>query len=276
MIIGDLIPIGGSGTLQPSEAIAPETFYNDDGKQVGTMVNRGAVVLTPSSVDQPIVVGYHNGLGKCAAVVVPVANVKVGTTIAGQAGTMPDKSGNVGAPYALFQDTTAGIQVYPPTGYYPQGAAYVAVSDPDYVASNILAGKDIFGLVGTAVDGAGMKKIASGVTLSISGSNPWTYLDGTTGGSNFLSVTGLSFKPSKVIIKYLNGGYEYLVVYEEMSGGSYAKSVMCINGMGNAGGSPINFVWHIKGDVAPVSVFNGGFYLPTYHYSANCTWTAIE
>lgn len=66
-------------------------------------------------------------------------------------GTMPNKSGNVGAPYALYQDVTPGLQVYPPTGYYPQGAAYVAVNDANYIPGNILSGKTIFGLAGTAL-----------------------------------------------------------------------------------------------------------------------------
>jgi hypothetical protein len=140
------------GNAVVADVLASKTFSNDDDTGlVGTMPNRGAVAITPSASAQAIQAGYHNGSGSVAAVVVPVANVLTGTTIAGQAGTMVNRS-------IAYQDATAidgtnnGVLfLRPPVGYYDGvGAlAWVKRSDANFLASNIKKSVALFGKTGT-------------------------------------------------------------------------------------------------------------------------------
>lgn len=68
-----------TGTATPSDVLAGKDYSNDDGEQVGTMPNNGAVTITPSNVDQTIAVGYHNGSGKVKALVLEAGDVLFAT-----------------------------------------------------------------------------------------------------------------------------------------------------------------------------------------------------
>ena len=61
-------------TAKAGDILAPETAYVNGVKVTGTMPNRAAVSITPSSVDQVIPAGYHNGSGKVLAVSEEVYN----------------------------------------------------------------------------------------------------------------------------------------------------------------------------------------------------------
>lgn len=77
----------GFGDVLAGKHFSAGTNYNT----AGAMPNNGAITITPSGSTQAIPAGYHNGSGQVSAVVVPVANVLTGTTIAGVAGTMPNQ-----------------------------------------------------------------------------------------------------------------------------------------------------------------------------------------
>ncbi|MEK4606537.1 hypothetical protein [Geobacillus sp. FSL W8-1251] len=115
---------GGSGNAQPSDVLSGKTFTNDSGEQTGTMPNIGAITITPTTIDQTIPAGYHNGSG-------------------------------------------------------------IVKGDPDLIPANIKQGVDIFGVVGTLVEG---KRWASGTF--------------TTSEKTY-TVSGLAFKPSIVLV-YVN------------------------------------------------------------------------
>ncbi|TGE33313.1 hypothetical protein [Desulfosporosinus sp. Sb-LF] len=144
--------------------------------QAGTMVNRGAVVITPSNASQTIAVGYHNGSGSVSAVTVPVANVLTGTTIAGQAGTMPE-NGALGTYIPSSSPQTI------PAGHTSGGTvAGVAVT-----AGHLLAGDTVAGTAGTMPN-----KTASATVITPSGSDqaiPQGYYPGTTGDGKVAAVT---------------------------------------------------------------------------------------
>lgn len=57
--------LGGSatGNATVSQVLSGRTFTNDEGEQIGTMANRGAITYTPTTTDFPIVEGYHSGSG---------------------------------------------------------------------------------------------------------------------------------------------------------------------------------------------------------------------
>ncbi|MFN2427955.1 MAG: hypothetical protein ABR587_16080, partial [Candidatus Binatia bacterium] len=55
-----------SGTAAVGDVLAGETFTSTAGLgATGTMPNNGAVTLTPTTSDQAIAAGYHNGSGEC-------------------------------------------------------------------------------------------------------------------------------------------------------------------------------------------------------------------
>ncbi|WP_052350784.1 hypothetical protein [Paenibacillus gorillae] len=110
---------GGSGTAQPNNVLAGQTFSNNQGDHSGTMINQGALTLSPSGSNVVLIPeGYHNGQGKVNKVTVPAANVLAGTTIAGVTGTIPVRTG-IQPPKqqsALWGD--GDMAVYLNTGYY--------------------------------------------------------------------------------------------------------------------------------------------------------------
>ena len=63
--IGDLIPIGAVGDAQKADVLEGKTFSSEiEGVDItGTMPNNGARIITPSSANQNIQQGYHNGEG---------------------------------------------------------------------------------------------------------------------------------------------------------------------------------------------------------------------
>ena len=54
---------GGGGNASVGDVLTGKTFSNEIGEQVGTMPNRGSLILTPSTAQQSIPAGYHNGSG---------------------------------------------------------------------------------------------------------------------------------------------------------------------------------------------------------------------
>jgi hypothetical protein len=54
---------GGSGTATAPDILTGKTASTDTGDLTGTMVDRGAMTITPGTTAQTIPVGYHNGSG---------------------------------------------------------------------------------------------------------------------------------------------------------------------------------------------------------------------
>lgn len=83
---------GGGGNAQPGDVLSGKTFTNDAGEQVGTMPNRGAMIITPGTSNITIPVGYHNGSGYVKGDQNLVAsNIKQGVSIFGVLGTLKPK-----------------------------------------------------------------------------------------------------------------------------------------------------------------------------------------
>jgi hypothetical protein len=80
---------GGGGTAQPEDVLSGKTFTNDNGEQTGTMENHGAIIIIPSTVNQVIPQGYHNGLGivEGSPNLLP-ENIKSGVNIFGVVGSL--------------------------------------------------------------------------------------------------------------------------------------------------------------------------------------------
>ena len=80
--------ISKDATAGTGDVLSGKTFYQGGAKKTGTMPNRGAVVITPSTQNQTIPAGYHNGQGyvKGDVNLVP-ANIAEGKTVFGVQGT---------------------------------------------------------------------------------------------------------------------------------------------------------------------------------------------
>jgi hypothetical protein len=89
---------------------------------------------------------------------------KTATTDAGDiVGTMPDKSGANTAALASY-GYSGGLQLRPPAGYYDGVSGTTVYSeDPDFIASNFLANKNVFGLQGAIplMSGANQQAVQS-------------------------------------------------------------------------------------------------------------------
>ena len=139
------------------------------GTQTGTMPNNGAVTITPTTTNQAIALGYHDGWGYCEGDLdLLAANIVSGTVIfevtgsavvatgdavagdvltgksfsrAGQAGingTMPDNGAMTITPTTTNQAIALG---------YHNGSGEV-LGDTDLVSGNIKSGENIFGVDG--------------------------------------------------------------------------------------------------------------------------------
>ncbi|MBI5504083.1 MAG: DUF1566 domain-containing protein [Deltaproteobacteria bacterium] len=80
-----------AGTAAADDVLTDKTFSSTAGLGVtGTMVNNGAVTLTPTTTDQAIAAGYHDGSGKCSGDAdLAAANIKNGVDLFGLVGSLP-------------------------------------------------------------------------------------------------------------------------------------------------------------------------------------------
>lgn len=196
------------------DVLSGKTFYQGGTKKTGTIPSKGVATITPSTVNQTIASGQYIGgtqtiagdadlvtgniragvnifgvVGKASVVETSDATIIAGDVLSGKTGykngakitgTIPSKTAQTFTPSTVNQTI--------PVGQYLSGIQTI-LGDADLIAANILSGKNIFGVVGSAIDGAGMKKFASG-NVSIPSQ------------SNYV-ISGLAFQP-KIIIAYVN------------------------------------------------------------------------
>lgn len=160
--------ISDDATAAVGDVLAGKTFYQGGSKKTGTMVNRGAVTLTPGTSDQSIAAGYHNGSGKVVGDPdLVAANIKKGVQIFGALGTytsdataaaaeiLASKTAYVNGAKVTGTMANNGTTTITPgtsdqalSGYYAPGSK--VVGDPDLIPENIIKGKNIFGVGGAS------------------------------------------------------------------------------------------------------------------------------
>ncbi|MBZ9635575.1 hypothetical protein [Clostridium sp. FP1] len=115
---------------------------------------------------------------KINAITFDASKLLTGNTVMAIAGTMP----NNGSPSITL--TTNGATKVIPAGYSPGGT--VVANIDNLVPSNIIAPQVVGGVTGIAINGAGLKKYASGTMTSQTNGN--------------VTVSGLDFTPATIVI----------------------------------------------------------------------------
>ncbi|HHV75528.1 MAG TPA: hypothetical protein GXX41_13020 [Thermoanaerobacterium sp.] len=111
-----------AGNATAADVLAGKTFSNDSNTNItGTMVNNGAVIITPSTANQAIPAGYHNGSGyvKGDANLV-AANIVAGKSIFGVNGPAAQSYSG-----SFYMSTTSPVAVT--IGFKPNYIVFAAV-----------------------------------------------------------------------------------------------------------------------------------------------------
>ncbi|MCQ4363125.1 hypothetical protein KQR54_18675, partial [Mycobacterium gordonae] len=112
----------------------------------------------------------------------------VGTDSGIVSGSMPNRAGDTAALASSVSGTTLKLRAS--NGYRDGVDDNVTITDADFIAANILSGKDIFGLVGTLVRG---RAAASGTVTRSGTTATYNQPGGLTLNTYSATVTGLDF-----------------------------------------------------------------------------------
>lgn len=251
------------------------TNYN----ATGTMPNNGAVAITPSTANQTIPQGYHNGSGVVEGDLNLVAsNIKSGVTIFDVAGNVIEASGNAGAAQVLTGYSASnssggfsgsmpnrGSPTYTP-GTSNQGISYgyygggTVEGDSNLVAANILSGKSIFNVTGNVI----ARGFANGNVTSSSTTLTFTLSGGTTFGSYYVTVSGIGFLPTTIIVWESDSSQPFTVL-------APATPHVSSGYIYYAGASGT-----VEIDGTNCYVNNGAFQFPTSSSNYGCYWVAYK
>lgn len=164
------------GTAVAGDVLAGETFSNDSDTGI-----TGTLALTGNAVDADVLATktYYNNDAKTK-----------------RTGAMPNRAGDTAALSSSVVGTTLKLRAS--NGFRDGVDDNVTITDPDFVASKIVAPNSIFGLTGTYA------------AKHASGSLP------TTLGDPSYSVIGVGFQPKTIALRYSGDGVKYEGVYANM------------------------------------------------------------
>jgi len=164
---------GGGGTARPEHVLAPQTFTNEDGEQIGTIPTitsgqdpalgvgqwpDGGLAVYPSR-------GYRKGGAGEGEIKVTPAQLQSaepslrgpyilsGHNIYGTEGSMPNRSAQNDHMPSNNSTVWAGDRIFlqPPDGWY-NGSSWVTAPAPALVPNNLREGTNILGVGGTMVE----------------------------------------------------------------------------------------------------------------------------
>ena len=196
----DLFGVTGSaavatGDATPADVLTGTTFSSGSGSGLsGAMPDNGAVTLTPTTTQQTIAAGYHNGSGYVEGDAdLATGNIRSGTNLFGVAGdpNVVDTSSGDAAAADILSDQVAWVDGGEVTGTmanngavtltptttqqtiaagYHNGSGYVE-GDADLATGNIKADVNLFGITGTLSSGstynAGVPKTGQTISYTV-------------------------------------------------------------------------------------------------------------
>lgn len=229
-----------SGNSAVGDVLAGKTFYNSDyTKKIGTMVDRGTANHTlPINGSYTIPSGKHSGTGKVTQ-------------------SIPTQVAQTITPSTANQTIASGR--------YLSGAQTI-LGDPDLISANILQGKNIFGVIGSAINGAGMKKYASGTVKSDGTTHKFAFSGGYINGGYRLSVTGLTFKPTHIFIFHLSSNNRFISYASDHIRSDYRGNFVCLDSTGSNSDPLVIF------PTGNAHVDDTSFNAPYFGFLNNATW----
>ena len=198
---------------------------------------------------------------------------KTASTDAGDiVGSMPNHPFNELATEISGNYTAQRLYMKPAQGYW-DGLKSIYADDPNFIPANIASGKSIFGLTGTNTN----KRFATGIIGSSYGTLNFQYA-GTTGQVScyYVSVSGLTFKPTFILLRCIEGSFLWYSVYDEGSENNYYPRSVKLFEVTPTQSVPT--VYNLKADAAGASVSATGFTLPVFVSIPPIayTWIAYE
>lgn len=211
-------------------------------------------------------VGYGNNVKVIGAI--PIKNPDLMNQI-NALGVIAGANSGDGYNYVYLQFTDADK--------FFQSARWVRSYQPDLLAANISYNKNICGVVGTNQN----KQWASGTVAhgALNATAQYTLIDGFTSGFLGVTISGLAFRPRKIILRQYDppSAYTSYSVYDEVAANAdYLKVIRIF--MSRGGTQTNGTIWSVKGDVAPAAITANGFTMPLWDVgnNANVTWEAYE
>lgn len=198
-------------------------------------------------------------------------------------GTMPNLTGVRNATgVAKWGD--GGLAVYPEKGYQKGGSgdgevkvsvAQLQSAEPALISTNIISGKSIFGVGGSAsVSSLGGKQFASGVTTS---GTTETDISSIVNSVYMLTAAGLTFKPILILAKHYidTSACTGYTLYEESTGEpAYVGTRTCkMNHSSASGGSYAEY--EIDASSSAISILSTGFTIPVWESGVAYNWIAL-
>lgn len=213
---------GEYGTATQTEVLSGYTIGTENG------IVSGSLTLAGSAVDGDVLTGktYYNTDAKTQ-----------------HTGTMANRGAMTITPGTTNQMI--------PQGYHDGSG--VVIGDSNLISANIKQDVNVFGVLGTLIDGTNMKKWASGT--------------GTTNATSGFSVSGLSFQPTVIIVELvgISTPHEYRTIYIDKSLAPYNASTdnfdLTNNSFYSASfGHANDVVWNITTNSFTGSFSNSGNY----------------
>jgi hypothetical protein len=254
-----------------TSALSDFSKYPSFGVATGS-ANAYSVTLSPAPTS------YVNGFG--VTVVIPADSTGTSTLNVNGLGakTLKKANGNdvtnlkANGVYTFRYNSTTGNFILQGEG----GSGNATAAD---IVLGKTASTDLGDIVGTAtIPSLGGKRYATGTATSSPTAQTVIYSDGTTSAAifGFLTITGLSFTPSKVLIQSTSGSAETILFPSELSVntmGNNSRILCTYHNMANTGAVNEHTI-RLDGTICYVN--NGGFKLPTLYNNFQFQWTAIE
>ena len=248
----------GSGAGRLHFPIRPGAYVDNNGDQGIPMGYIDDPEYVPGNIlSTANIFGVQGGI--------PIVNPDAGDQITAQQIIAGAYSGD-GANYAYM--------IYPFSGKYSSGVNTIRSYQPDLIPSNILNGKTIMGVLGSAISG---KRSASGTVYSSDTTTFHTGQKETSRTVPYVTVNGLGFTPSIIILTHATGSaLGGLTLYRGdmnlFSSYPAAKIIVC------------NTIAEMRDDADTATyrltfnayVNSSGFQLPVYGRTFTYNWIAIE